>query len=687
MREYKIYLCISKYIYVTIRDTMHYRLFFFFLLVSIACNYTAAQRRDTRALLDIGGQVSNMAVTPGGRVWLTTGTGAVYFSDDITKVWYHGFGPFVDTGVANNIGSFNNVSFFNDDIGIMTGYIRGNNRASSPDAFLFTKDGGKNWEVRKYGGKQAISSIYNDKAGRVWLGGIGDEIYISNDYAQQWRTVKLPFKKQGRIYGIHMYKGIEGIEGIAGQHNEILVTTDNWATSRSIPTPFDQEKYKGSREDMVRAVSQVFIWGDYYVIVQGSNIFYTTKKSIDWQWFPIDLNNIALEEKSKNLYGLSKIGEVILFKSPQSFLPVSSNALKDIAWQMKAVNNTVYLFCDGDKPNRCYKVSDEQFIEAIPYTTDTKIKTPPLTRKGKKNIWGVDQHHIYLSENNGKDWYRQHIADFNIADIVVLNDSTVMLWDGEKNHYRYKLGEEAPRVHVPKNSLKNFLKYPLKSVVITTSSVEAYFKTSMLKYEWVNNSTLRAGSIIESNSNDNLLNPRQPKSINNIISSLPIDSVLRHISRHPDSMPGIADFRISAIDKKQYLKMVDSFARLGADNERRIGHMSFYRNVPALLDTISRELLKEVLDAGNSEPAGDNFTIHFVNSNNDTVHIRSEYTGSPSAWHLPWHVEYKGRHFDSYSIELSRLVKNCLPKEFQGRYIFSNKHLLMDIADYFYLYR
>lgn len=666
---------------MTVRDTMHYRFYFFFLILGFAC-HAAAQTRDTRALLDIKGKIIGLDVAPNGRVWLATDAGNLYFSDDISKEWYYGFAPVTDTGIIRERGSFIDVSFFNKDIGIITGFIRSSKKSQVNDGYLLTRDGGKNWELHSYGAGNGVYSAYTTPTGKAWLGGSRNEMYISGNYAQQWRTVKLPFKKQGEIFSIHMHKGVEGI---AGQQNEILVTADNWVTSRPIPTPMDQGKYKPRNEAQGHTVFSAFIWKDYYVVNQDMNVFYTHKKNIDWKPFPVNLYNIALDEHSEMLYGLSITNEVLTFKTPQSFIPVGGNSVAGMAMHMTAVSNSVYIFSNDGTSNICYKVNDDKFIEAIPYTTDRKIPKPEMVRKAKQVTWGVTGNHIYASDNGGKEWYRAYIASIKPADIEALTDNTLLLWDGQKKNYLYTSGQDRLESYRDVKPLSNFIKYPLQSFSITSSSAGCFnINSESITYVRKNDSIFSAEFIEKSERQDEWLKEQKTKIIfkHNISSKTPA-TILAMVNDHYDSIPYMKDFRITATDKKNYMTLV---RKSRYDSPDTMNYFRLVRHIDSVgMDTI-QHMLEFVSDYGSTTT--NSVMIRFINLNNDTLTMKHENeSGALKGWMLPWQVDYKRKHFVCSNLAFSRFVKDCMPPGFMHKIALSNRYLILDIADYIYSYR
>jgi hypothetical protein len=65
------------------------------------------------------------------------------------------------------------------------------------------------------------------------------------------------------------------MHGIAGGlSNGLAVTNDNWKTSKQIPTPIDQHKFKILRSSARNDVSKLLILDNTVIINQNDYIYY-----------------------------------------------------------------------------------------------------------------------------------------------------------------------------------------------------------------------------------------------------------------------------------------------------------------------------------------------------------------------------------------------------------------------------
>ncbi|MBR3550594.1 MAG: hypothetical protein IKO09_01170 [Bacteroidales bacterium] len=111
-----------------------------------------------------------------------------------------------------------------------------------------------------------------------------------------------------------------------------------------------------------------------------------------------------------------------------------------------------------------------------------------------------------------------------------------------------------------------------------------------------------------------------------------------------------------------------------------------YRSVPGRLGEIDTLTLREILnmDEGIGSTTSCWFGVKLINENCDTLYLESDYYNTPSPWYLPWKAEYKGLHFNCYSLDFSQYIYHCVTEDFFGRKAFDNVGLLMKIGDYYW---
>ena len=221
------------------------RTFLIFISLLIAQVSLHAQK-DLNSELEISGSIRGFAVSPSEKLWLVSAAGEAVRCDHLGDNWHY-VRPFCemkkDYSLFDN--NLDNVTFFNEDTALITGYISQTKEAlSKKNGYYRTTDGGKTWSSMDFGGSSWIYDIFVDPHGHAWMGGSSEDMYYSEDYGVTWKTIPRPFGKN-RIMSIYMEDGTNGITA----SNHLYVTQDNWRSSQTIPSPSDQKKYTNDPKD------------------------------------------------------------------------------------------------------------------------------------------------------------------------------------------------------------------------------------------------------------------------------------------------------------------------------------------------------------------------------------------------------------------------------------------------------
>jgi len=640
------------------------------------------QTKDRRAELDIQGRVNEISVSPDEKIWLVTAMGNTYYTDNIDSNWHYGkplFEKSEDDYSVNNP-HLERISFFNKDTAIMTGYISISKKEYRKNGYYLTTDAGKNWKLLDYGGNSWIYTIYTDKEGNAWMGGVSKELYYSNDFGKSWTTIKLPYKSCDRTYGIFMSNSKTGVA--SSDDNEIITTNNNWKTVYHLETPLDQKKYQTDESQgyVDKRISKIIIWSNYLVVNQNGHIFYSNKDKIEWMSFPIRVVDFEIDNDSKQLFAVTDSLRIVSFSTPSDFQTFTSERLTNYPIDVKVSNSSLFIVSNSYD---VYKVNKYGLRKSIPYTTDKKISEPRIVKEGTNLTWGVNGNQIYLFENKNPDWYRENSLDFGVSDFMLLSDSVAILWDGIRNNYIYSLKDHLAKIYFPESPLKNFLASPVKAFTINSGSQGCFHSVSnTVSYEEANDSTFATSKVSVNHYQD-----KEPSKFKNKVSRSPLSNSLMNINLNPSEIPSLKDFQINDQDKKNYLSMVDKRLK-GKDDDyldrKKKVNKEFYYSVPSMLDTLDNAIISTILNQreGMWSTTSNWFTIQILNQNNDTINISRNYYVTTLPWNLPWQFEFNGLNFNCYSIDFSRFINSCIPDNFMDKGIFDNSVLIMEIADY-----
>lgn len=160
-----------------------------------------------------------------------------------------------------------------------------------------TTDGGKNWKVTKFDGNAWIYISTNFSNGKVWMGGSDNFIHYSDNYGETWTKFNPPFNPVNRVFSIYMVDENNGIAG--GLSNGLAITTDNWKTTKQIPTPIDQNKFKILPNSARNRIDKIRIIDSLILISQNDYIYYSKLNPISWKEFKVPVLNFEIEKEKK----------------------------------------------------------------------------------------------------------------------------------------------------------------------------------------------------------------------------------------------------------------------------------------------------------------------------------------------------------------------------------------------------
>ncbi|HEX8549352.1 MAG TPA: hypothetical protein VF691_20490, partial [Cytophagaceae bacterium] len=374
--------------------------------------------------------------------------------------------------------------------------------------------------------------------------------------------------------------------------------------------------------------------------------------------------------------------KIITFSSPTEFTPLIDKRLSGFPIDIKVISNSLYVVCSE---NEVYKANESGLTRAIPYTTDKKISEPHIVKKFSKFKWGISGNQIYLAEDGQQDWFREKVLEFDVADFKLLSDSVAIFWDGTKNNYIYSTSNSTPKIYFPSDPIKNFLVNPITSFSVNSGSQGCYHHIgNEVKYRRISDSTFTTSSVL-----GNRYDEKATTAFNNKVESHLLLNVLNSINSNPYAIPSLKDFKITDMDKKNFLDLVDKqleSKEIDYGNRKKKINKEFYYSVPAILDTLNDSIIANILDQRERvwSTTSNWFTIQVVNQNHDTLNISRNYYVNKMPWNLPWEYEYKGLYFNCYNVDFSKLINFCIPENFMDKEVFDNRFLIMHIADYLY---
>lgn len=198
---------------------------------------------------------------------------------------------------------------FNMDTILIAGYLSDFTVGNSPKNVVYrTRNGGTAWEIIKFAGDAWIYCSHYEKDGKIWMGGSDEFVYYSDDYGATWTKLPKPFKPSDRVLSIYMSDSSNGIAG--GLSNGFALTTDNWQTTRQIPSPLDQNKFSITKSSARDRIDKIAILDSAILVNQNDHIYYSKLNPIEWKEFNIPVSDFSLDKLNKQ-WSISSLGNKV----------------------------------------------------------------------------------------------------------------------------------------------------------------------------------------------------------------------------------------------------------------------------------------------------------------------------------------------------------------------------------------
>ena len=561
--------------------------------------------------------------------------------------------------------------------------------------YYHSEDRGKGWSLHPMDKRLTLKQICTDAQGHIWLAGSGYDhiLFYSDDKGKTFSSLQLPVAVSdwAKVTALDMRDGQYGLAGLDIKFDtfHLLLTENNWRTSRQIPTPLGNGK----------RIDKVLLWKDLWVIRQGKEVFYTFSQNLQWQHFPIKVTDFYPDRENGHLIAITDNNEVMFFISPTNYRSFTPEPLPTKPATVIMNHGTLYAWAAG---RILCKADEHEVISASHfYTTDEQIETPYLVREGELQLWGIDfQNVLYLADKSDGRWYRcQHIP-LDVKTFQLLNDSVALLWDGQR-HYTYSLADKQLRDYVLTSPLQDFLTAPITEVVLCGGHTD--FREDTIRYLINSDGKLHTSfASLTHIKKDHycrecpVVITRKKVKFRHEANRKELDSILNDINRNYSKIPTVPELQITKKDVQKYYKLLEKtdFINLMVMMNPRsrfsdLDYMEdFYRTVPDRIDTLSANTLRKILykhENWHCTGGANWFTIRVVNSNGATLQFTHYNIDNEYAWYLPWLVEYNGLPFRCYSIALSRWVSDCLPKNFYGKESFDNARFLLQVANHLWM--
>lgn len=656
-------------------ETMRKLLFIIFILpISIF------SQDSSLANLPISGAISEIGVSPSEKIWLATKAGNTYYTDKIGELW--SFGPFgtKDPLSMDFGGTFERVNFFSEKIMMISGYIHGEN--SNTDFVYRSEDGGLNWDKVKFGKSSWIDAAYINDNGKAWMSGNSQLIYYSQDYGKTWKS----FGKAGnenalRFATIHFAKDEK--TGLFGSFwNVLYKTTDNCSTWERIPTPLDQKKYNRLSKEHRPDIRKIRVFGDYYIINQQGNIFYTKNDDIDW----IELPNISDFETTsdESIYLIDKDLKIVLRDSKFVSIWKSDKQLSSKPTAINTKNNSLFAFTYGE----IYKINKSDFIVSKLMTNEIPIREPYLKVNYKGEEIGFDGNTVLRLDKKRTEWYRFMELPINVSNAVVFKNQIVVADNYLDKRLVIDIDEQKTTEYELPESLFNLSKNKIDKFSIEIGSQGCFhsdrqFREYQLKKDYFKLSAKgkRFLSKMEKEINPQILNEIVSEIDNSRFKQLTIKDI-------DVSEKDLGNFK-NFIDKEEQKIKKNGYDRFEFDNYYTFPgentDFDFYKSVADRFESIPDSIVNQVFNTGygnwSTTTVWRKITIEFKNG--DVLSIENS-DDKPNYLYTPWIINFNGLIIKSNSLALGQKINELTEGDLYDEVSKEKNYAIYKVADFLY---
>lgn len=651
-----------------------------FLLFILFLPFETFSQNTHLANLPISGGVSEIGISPSERVWIATKAGNTYYTNKIGDLWHFGTLGTKDPLSIDFGGTFERVNFFSEKIIMISGYIHGEN--SNTDFVYRSEDGGLNWDKVKFGKSSWIDAAYINDNGKAWMSGNSQLIYYSEDYGKTWKS----FGKAGnenalRFNTIHFAKNEK--TGLFGSFwNIIYKTTDNCESWERLPTPLDQKKYKRLSKEHRPDIRKIRIFGDYYIINQQGNIFYTKSDNINW----IELPNISDFETTsdESIYLIDKDLKIDLRDSEFVSIWKSDKKLSITPSAINTKNKSLFVFTYGE----IYKINKNDFIVSKLMTNEVPIREPYLKVNYEGEEIGFDGTSVLRFDKNRTEWYRYMELPVNVSNAVVFDNQIVIADNYLDKRFVIKIDEQKISEYELPKSLFNLSVNIIDKFSIETGSQGCFHSDRQFReYQLKNNSFKlhKKGkqflSKMDKEINPQLLNDIVKEIDNSRFKKLTVND-LGISKKDLENFKDFIDKEEKKIKKKGYDRFdFDNYYTFPGENT----DFTFYKNVADRFDSIPDVVINQVFNTayGNwsTTTVWRKITIDFKNGEALTIENSDD---KPNYLYTPWIINFNGLIIKSNSLKLSELINELTNGDLYSDVSKEKNYAIYKVADFLY---
>ncbi len=625
------------------------------LLLLCILTFCANGQQATKAPLRFQRYALNLNVNASEQLVITTRAGEVAIADQIDGYWINR-----NPGTSGNNYSghtFDQANFFNNDTGIVSGYIQVGGKTNS---IYHTSDRGKTWKVVDMGLDGWVDYAQNLDNGIAWLSVSGKGIAYTEDYGYNWKTLHIPDQKQ-RYTQIYFNDQKEGL--IGSLWNSIAYTDDNCKNWRILPTPLDQKKYTKTNKESRPEIESVTIFKDWIFVNQEGLIFYSDKDSINWIWlkqfdkFYTDaVNSAFFVRNSRNEY----------FHLDSNLNAFQITKLTDITHSAQCRNGKLFIM-SGDN---IVKIDKKELLSSSPILTNQPaLIQPEIIGYSRGHIIGAIGNKIYHQTEYNQTWNYLFDLPFKTDDGVMsmVDDDRIIYNSNSDTIVYYTIGSRAIEKRQKSNLLKEFSQSGIQKIYFSKGSRGCFhgyedvitYQNNDYDFELENEEITGSGFRNGLRGYDDKIDGKLVKQF-----AMEISELQRNVGSLSDLAYTNKDFEKCKDDILAFEKS------LGANKKQRQTSFQFQQNnldFPRMLslvdslNTVDSAFLNDQLIPLDAFVSTTTNWIKIELLNNDGNIMSISSYRFPTTFNYPWIVAIDGYRFQTTNSKINKFITNAYP--------------------------
>lgn len=630
-------------------------LLFIFIFLHL---HSYSQQKDRRKYIGDELNTKSFTVSPSGQICVFNYANELYFSESIDSSW-----KVKHLLVAKDT---NRLEYFFNDINLsinkkflLTNYCLEDQEYPSKLGLLLSKDNGENWEKINIPKNHTILKFSIDSNGIIECFSLLRnklKTLKSVDFGRSWKIKNILFNKHFSTFKEYHNKTEQGI--LLFDNNKIYVTKNKWKTKCKLTT---KGIFNDVDEDPFYSflVEKIKIYKNQYVMLYADRIFFSKMDKIEWKSLNYEI--ASFDSDDSKLYAVTMNAELLAFENLDFNEPeklTNYNRKYEIEY-IEIFNNELYLL---QNDATVYKYSNGFNSELGPYTSDKNIPNFGSYSSGDKIRCSVENNEIYISEDEGKSWYREAIVkDFFIIDYNVNSDSLITFWTDLASYQEYSLKTHSFKPIKYAFQLDSFLKFPIET--FDFSYYKSYKSYSKMHCQKKDSLTLYCSCEMEHDK----VNLKVTKEIDlrmlyNQLHRINNNSYIK--SRFPFTENDYNDYT-NKINRHQNDEMI----RISKKNAEFL--LSLPKNYKNYIDTFNTNWISQLEF---------NLNITLINSNQDTLNLLNDR----SLQYIYYKESSQAEIYQNLLLEdgiFLYYIFNCFPSEFREKMEFTNSDIIYKWAN------